>query len=85
MSVCAACPTPSLNQSYELRPPWGQNLRYVPHRVRNGYGTAQVAGFHTVNSSNGLTIDTSTWQLKICLPQHRNVCCTSGGFPQFCT
>jgi len=37
LRVCAACPTPRLNQSYELRPPWGQYLRYVPHRVRNGY------------------------------------------------
>ena len=35
--MCAACPTPHLNQSYELRPPWEQHLRYVPHRVRNGY------------------------------------------------
>ena len=39
LSVCAACPTPSLNQSYELRPTWEQHLRYVPHRVRNGYNT----------------------------------------------
>jgi len=37
--VCAACPTPRLNKSYELRPPWGQYLRYVPHRVRNGYNS----------------------------------------------
>ena len=37
LSECAACPTPRLNQSYELRPPWEQHLRYVPHRVRNGY------------------------------------------------
>jgi hypothetical protein len=36
-SVCAACPTPRLNQSYELHPPWEQQLRYVPHRIRNGY------------------------------------------------
>jgi len=36
LRVCAACPTPRLNQSYELRPPWEQHLRYVPHRVRNG-------------------------------------------------
>jgi hypothetical protein len=35
--VCAACPTPRLNRSYELRPPWEQHLRYIPHRVRNGY------------------------------------------------
>ena len=35
--MCAVCPTPRLNQSYELRPPWEQHLRYVPHRVRNGY------------------------------------------------
>ena len=39
MRVCAACPTPRLNQSYELRPPWEQHLRYFPHRVRNGYNT----------------------------------------------
>ena len=38
--MCAACPTPRLNQSYELRPPWEQHLRYVPHRVRNGYNTS---------------------------------------------
>jgi len=37
LSVCATCPTPRLNQSYELRPPWERHLRYVPHRVRNGY------------------------------------------------
>jgi len=37
--VCAACPTPRLNQSYELRPPWEQRLRYVPHWVRNGYNS----------------------------------------------
>ena len=37
LRVCAACPTPSLNQSYKLRLPWEQYLRYVPHRVRNGY------------------------------------------------
>ena len=37
--MCAACPTPRLNQSYELRPPWEQHLRYVPHRVRNGHNT----------------------------------------------
>jgi len=40
LSVCATCPTPHLNQSYELRPPWEQHLRYVPHRVRNGYNKA---------------------------------------------
>ena len=33
----AARTTPRLNQSYELRPPWEQHLRYVPHWVRNGY------------------------------------------------
>jgi len=37
MRVCATCPTPRLNHSYKLRPPWEQHLRYVPHRVRNGY------------------------------------------------
>ena len=37
LRVCATCPTPRLNQSYELRPPWEQHLRSVPHRVRNGY------------------------------------------------
>ena len=35
--MCAACPTPRLNQSYELRPPWEQHLRYVRYRVQNGY------------------------------------------------
>ena len=39
LKAYAACPTPRLNQSYELRPPWEQHLRYVPHRVRNGYNT----------------------------------------------
>ena len=39
LRVCATCPTPRLNQSYELRSPWEQHLRYVPHRVRNGYNT----------------------------------------------
>ena len=42
LSMCAACPTPLLNQSYELRPPWEQHLRYVPHRVRNGYNKTYV-------------------------------------------
>ena len=28
--------------SYELRPPWEQHLRHVPHRVRNGYDTVNV-------------------------------------------
>ena len=37
LRVCAARPTPRLNQSYELRPPWEQHLRYVLHLVRNGY------------------------------------------------
>ena len=41
--VCVACPTPRLNQSYELRPPWEQHLRYVPHRVRNGYNNVMKA------------------------------------------
>ena len=42
--MCAACPTPRLNQSYELRPPWEQqHLRYVPHRVRNGYNSVNMA------------------------------------------
>jgi hypothetical protein len=43
LRVCAACPTPRLNQSYELRPPWEQHLRYVPHRVRNGYNKGPAA------------------------------------------
>jgi len=43
--VCAACPTPRLNQGYELRPPWEQHLRYVPHRVRNGYNSPQFNDF----------------------------------------
>jgi len=37
LRVYAACPTPRLNQSYELRSPWEQHLGYIPHRVRNGY------------------------------------------------
>ena len=39
LRVCAACPTPRLNHSYELCPPCEQHLRYIPHRVRNGYNT----------------------------------------------
>ena len=35
--MCAACPTPRLNLSSELRPSWEQHPRYLPHRVRNGY------------------------------------------------
>ena len=42
LRVCAACTTPRLNQSYELRPPWEQHLRYVPQRVRNGYNMTSV-------------------------------------------
>jgi len=42
LRVCAACPTPHLNQSYELHPPWEQHLRYVPHRIRNRYNTWTV-------------------------------------------
>jgi len=34
---CAACPNPRLNLSSELRHSWEQHLRYVPHRMRNGY------------------------------------------------
>ena len=37
LRVCAACPTPRLNLSSELRPSWEQHPRYGPHRVRNGY------------------------------------------------
>ena len=40
--MCAACPTPPLKQSYELRPPWEQHLRYVPHRVRNGHNIMTI-------------------------------------------
>ena len=40
--VRAACPTPRLDRSYELRPPWERHLRYVPHRVRNGYNVIFV-------------------------------------------
>ena len=43
LRVCAACPTPRLNQSYELRPSWEQHPRYVPHRVSNGYNSCYVA------------------------------------------
>ena len=28
---------PVLTRVTELRPPWEEHLRYVPHRVRNGY------------------------------------------------
>jgi hypothetical protein len=45
LRVCAACPTPRLNQSYELLPPWEQHLRYVPHRVCNGYNTLHWIAF----------------------------------------
>ena len=50
LRVCAACRTPRLNQSYELRPPW-EHLRYVPHRVRNGYNNILfvVSGHKGVN------------------------------------
>jgi len=41
LSVFAACPTPRLNQSYELRSSW-EHLRYVPHRVRNGYNSVAI-------------------------------------------
>ena len=46
--VCAACPTPRLNLSSQLRPSWEQHTRYVPHRVRNGYngGTYTPSGGH---------------------------------------
>jgi len=37
LRVCVACPTPRLNQSYELRPFWEQYSRHVPERVRAGY------------------------------------------------
>ena len=49
LRVCAACPTPRLDQSYELRPPWEQHLRYVPHRVRNGYNK-DVSRNHAVHA-----------------------------------
>ena len=35
LSVCAACPTPRLNLSSEIRPSWEQHPRYVSHWVRN--------------------------------------------------
>ena len=48
LRVCAACPTPRLNLSSELRPSWEQYPRYVPHRVRAGYNSCatnrKVAG-----------------------------------------
>jgi len=37
LSVYAACLSPRLNLSSELRPSWEQHPRYVPHRVRNRY------------------------------------------------
>ena len=40
------CVRPALlpvNQSYELRPPRELHLRYVPHRVRNGYNRSLKA------------------------------------------
>ena len=41
LRVCVACPPPHLKQSYKLRPPWEQHLRYVPHWARNGYNKAK--------------------------------------------
>jgi len=51
LRVCATCPTPRLNQSYELRPLWEQHLRYVPHRVRNGYNKKinTILGLHSTD------------------------------------
>jgi len=60
LRVCAACPTPRLNQSYELRPPWEQYLRYVPHRVCNGYNRS-ISLFQTV-------LKKETSQTNACLP-----------------
>ena len=51
--MCAACPTPRLNQSYELRPPWEQHLRYVPHRVHNGHNSSVAL---SVVSNSGISI-----------------------------
>jgi hypothetical protein len=49
LRVCTACPTPRLNQSNELRPPWEQHLRNFPHRVRNGYDSLCTCTRNEVN------------------------------------
>ena len=70
LRVCAACPTLRLNQSYELRPPWEQHLRYVPHRVRNGYGRclSDLSGVSTCRVHQKITADWTEVieQLKEC-------------------
>jgi hypothetical protein len=58
--VCAACPTPHLDQSYELSPSWEQRLRYVPHRVRNGYKTSTVTRLRRIQDFNGYKTSTYT-------------------------
>jgi len=60
LRVCAACPTPRLNLSSELRPSWEQHPRYVPHRVHAGYNTSQTAVAVIVTSVR--TSNRTTWR-----------------------
>jgi len=98
LRVCAACPTPRLNQSYELRPLWEQHLRYVPHRVRNGYNKIiiiiknppQLPTFRekTLSSSSGSR--GLTFNMKHIMsfgnPQHRRqATLQNSGFRQQCS
>jgi len=42
LRVYAACPTPRLNLSSELRPSWEQHPRYVSRRVHAGYNSTNT-------------------------------------------
>jgi len=55
LRVCAACWTPRLNLSSELRPSWKKYPRYVPHRVRTGYSTATIWEHEPENNFTLLT------------------------------
>jgi len=73
LRVCAACPTSRLNQSYELRPPWEQHLRYVPHRVRNRYNRRQ-SGKEEGNSESDTDaicrVREFVWHIKLYKSDH---------------
>ena len=77
--MCAACPTPRLNQSYELRPPWEQHLRYVPHRVHNGYNKPVTLTITNNRILCRLYTQLNCLDVKTCIPSchqlnFKNIC-----------
>jgi len=52
LTVCAACLTPRLNLSSELRPSWEQHRRNLPLRVQAGYNISMYQRVFIVAGSN---------------------------------